>query len=157
MPTESGFQAATRRTALQPLVDLDAALDLILRLALGPGQLDAVDAAVADVDEVHVVDEPAEEAGAAGRIGPDAVALQREELLVGERGRRIGDESAERERGRQRERLQSEAEGHWELLLHIVFHGTELARRRAENPLAHDRRAAEEALLKRQPGRQARR
>ena len=90
MPTESGFQAATAGMALQALVDFDAALDLILRLAFVPGELDAVDAAVADVDEVHVVDEAAEEAGAAGGVGAVAIALQREELLVGERGRRRG-------------------------------------------------------------------
>ena len=71
--------------ALLPLVAFDAALDLVLGLALVPGQFDAVDAAVADVDEVQVVDEAAEEAGAAGGVGPDAIALQREELLVGVR------------------------------------------------------------------------
>ena len=48
--------------ALQPLIDFDAALDLILRLAFVPGQLHAVDPAIAHVDEVHVVDEAAEEA-----------------------------------------------------------------------------------------------
>ena len=101
MPTESGFQAATSGMALQPLVALDAALDLVLGLALVPGQLDAVDAAVAGVDQVHVVDEPAEEAGAAGGVGPDAVALQREVLLVGLGG---GMSAGDEQRRRQRER-----------------------------------------------------
>ncbi len=75
------------RMALLPLVAFDAALDLILRLAFVPGQLDAVDAAIADVDQVEIVDEAAEEAGAAGRIGSDAIALKREILLVGAGGR----------------------------------------------------------------------
>ena len=88
MPTYSGFQAAMFGPGLQPLVALDAALDLVLGLALVPDQLDAVDAAVAGVDQVHVVDEAAEEAGAAGGIGADAVALQREVLLVGRMGGR---------------------------------------------------------------------
>ena len=69
--------------ALLPLVAFDAAFDLILGLAFVPGQLDAVDAAVAHIDQVEIVDEAAEEAGAAGRVGTDAVALQGEILLVG--------------------------------------------------------------------------
>jgi hypothetical protein len=72
---------------LLPLVAFNAALDLVLGLALVPSQLDAIDAAVADVDQVEVVDEAAEEAGAAGRVGPDTIALQREILLVGMGGR----------------------------------------------------------------------
>ncbi len=85
--------------ALLPLVAFDAALDLVLGLAFVPGQLDAIDAAVADVDQVQIVDEAAEEAGAAGRIGTDAIALQRKVLLVG--ARVAGSEGAER---RQRQR-----------------------------------------------------
>ena len=80
-------RGAGRALVLQALVALDAALDLVLGLALLPGQLDAVDAAVARVEHVEVVDEAAEEAGAAGGVGPDAVALQREELLVLARAR----------------------------------------------------------------------
>ena len=72
---------------LQALVALDAALDLVLRLALAPSELDAVDAAIAGVDQIEIVDEAAEKAGAAGRVGPDAIALQREVLLVGLRAR----------------------------------------------------------------------
>ena len=85
MPTDSGFQAAIAGMALLPLVAFDAALDLVLGLAFVPGQLDAVDAAVAHVDEVEIVDEAAEEAGAAGGVRPDAIALQRKVLLVGAR------------------------------------------------------------------------
>src|SRR5436305_1938057 len=40
-------------TALLALVAFDAALDFILGLALIPGELDAVDAAVADIDQIH--------------------------------------------------------------------------------------------------------
>ncbi len=95
--------------ALLPLVAFDAALDFVLGLALVPGQLDAVDAAVADVDEVEIVDEPAEEAGAAGRIRPDAVALQREILLVGARRVTAGEGAERRQRngGGHAERLRS--------------------------------------------------
>ena len=42
----------------------------------------AVDATVARVDEVEVVDRPAKEAGATSRIWANAIALQREELLI---------------------------------------------------------------------------
>src|SRR6202042_64520 len=73
---------------LEALVALDAALDDVLRLALGPGQLDPVDAAVPRVHELHVVDEPAEEPAAAGRVRTDPVALEREVLLLSLRRRR---------------------------------------------------------------------
>ena len=68
--------------ALQALVALDTALDDVLGLALRPGELDAIDPAVAQVDELHVVDEAAEEAAAARGVGADAIALEREILLV---------------------------------------------------------------------------
>jgi hypothetical protein len=80
MPTDSGLVA--RRCAvgrrLQALVALDAFLHDVFGLALLPGQLDAIDAAVARVDQLHVIDEAAEKAAAAGRIRADTVALQRE-------------------------------------------------------------------------------
>jgi len=77
-----------RRMALLPLITFDAAFDLVLGLALFPGQFDAIDAAVADVDEIEIVDEAAEEPGAAGGVRTDSVALQGEILFIGERGRR---------------------------------------------------------------------
>jgi hypothetical protein len=83
------------------LVAFDAALDLVLGLALIPDELDAVDAAVTGIDQVHVVDEPAEIASAAGGIGSDAIALQRKVLLVGVRGGYGGDKG---ERSRRRHR-----------------------------------------------------
>ncbi len=95
------------RIALQPFVDLDALLDLILGLAFAPGQLDAVDATVADVDQIEVVDEAAEEAGAAGGIGADAIALQGEILFVGVDSRR-----AEHEGRGDRRFLEMTEEGH---------------------------------------------
>ena len=67
--------------SLLPLIAFDATLHDILRLAFVPGEFDTVDATVAHVDEVHVVDEATEEAGAAGGIGADAVALQWEILF----------------------------------------------------------------------------
>ena len=90
---------------LQTLVAFDAALDLVLGLALVPDQLDAVDAAVTRVDQVHVVDEPAEEAGAAGGVGTDAVALQRKVLLVGLGSRDGGRQSQCRRQGEYLEQL----------------------------------------------------
>ena len=63
-----GGRGRAVQALLQALVALDAALDDVLGLALRPGQLHAVDAAVARVDELHVVDEAAEEAGAAGGV-----------------------------------------------------------------------------------------
>jgi hypothetical protein len=68
---------------LLSLIAFDAALDLVLGLAFIPGELDAIDAAVADIDQVEIVDEAAEEAGASSRVGADAIALQREILFVG--------------------------------------------------------------------------
>src|SRR5579871_4639081 len=98
--------------APEPLVDFEAALDLILRLAFVPGQFDAVDAAVADVDEVEIIDEAAEESGAACRIGADAVTLQRKELLVGEGDDRACRQRAERDRRCDREMFPGKVEGH---------------------------------------------
>ena len=74
-------------TSFEAFRDLDSALNFILRLTLGPGQLDAVDAAVTRVDEVQIVDEAAEKAGAARSVVAFAIALQWEELFVGQRRR----------------------------------------------------------------------
>ena len=75
-------RGAGRPLVLEPLVALDAAGVVVLGLALLVGELDAVHAAVARVDHVHVVDEPAVDAGAAGRVRPDPVAGHRDELLL---------------------------------------------------------------------------
>jgi hypothetical protein len=51
IPTLSGFMAAAGaplRPPLKSLVALDPALDHVLRLALGPRELDPIDAAVAE-------------------------------------------------------------------------------------------------------------
>ncbi|MOA32055.1 hypothetical protein D3C78_1532440 [compost metagenome] len=66
---------------LQALVALDAFFDHVFGLALAPGQLDAIHAAIG-VDVLEVVDEAAEKTGTAGRIRADAIALQREVLFV---------------------------------------------------------------------------
>ena len=79
MPTESGFQVAM----LEALVDFHAALHFVLGLAFFPGQLDAAHAAIAQVDQVQVIDEAAKEAGPAGRIRTHPVTLQGEELFIG--------------------------------------------------------------------------
>src|SRR5258705_504418 len=55
---------------------------VVLGLALLVGELHAVDAAVARIDHVHVVDESSEDAGAAGCVGADPVTVHRDELLV---------------------------------------------------------------------------
>ena len=78
---------------LHALVAFDALLHLIAGLAFVPRQLDAVDAAVAHVDQVHIIDEPAEEPRAAGGVRADAIALQGELLLV-----RVGRYYCERHR-----------------------------------------------------------
>ena len=67
----------------QPLVNLDAAFDLILCFAFFPSELNAVDATVPDVDEIQVIDKATKKAGAAGRVRADPVALEWEKLLVG--------------------------------------------------------------------------
>ncbi len=93
--------------ALEALIDLDALLHLILRLPFRPGQLDAVHAAVTGGYEVQVVDEPAEEAGAAGCVGSDTRALQGKMLFVGMDGG-----GADRDRSRQSSPFQGPEESH---------------------------------------------
>ena len=68
--------------ALLPFVALDAAFNFVLCLALAPGQFDAIDAAVAGVDEIEIVDEAAEEPGAAGGVRTDSVALHGDILFI---------------------------------------------------------------------------
>src|SRR5262249_51957071 len=70
------------RVLFHPLVALDAPRVVVLRLALLPGELDAVHAAVALVDHLHVIDDAAAEAGAAGSVGSDPVEVRGDELLL---------------------------------------------------------------------------
>src|SRR5262249_22335107 len=79
---EVEHRGSGRPLFLQPLVALDSAVVLVFGLAFFPGQLDAVDAAVALVQHVQVVDEAAEGADAARRIRADAVIRHGYELLV---------------------------------------------------------------------------
>ena len=83
MPDRQRIPGRDPRHGSCALIALNAALDFVLGLAFVPGQFDAVDAAVADVDEVEIVDEAAEEAGAAGGVRTDAIALQRKILFIG--------------------------------------------------------------------------
>src|SRR3546814_16613649 len=76
--------------ALQALIALDAAVVVVLGLALLPGELHAVDAAVAQVDQLHEVVEAIGERNAARRVGARAVDQQRHELLL--RGDRRSEE-----------------------------------------------------------------
>src|SRR6185503_5635928 len=89
--------SAGRALLLRALVALDAAVVAVLGLALLPGELDAVDAAVALVEHGEVVDHAAAEPRAAGRIGPDPVEVRGDELLVLCRHR--GSRRGERYRG----------------------------------------------------------
>src|SRR5947209_3528313 len=62
-----------RALALEPLVALDALLVVVLGLALLPYDLDAVDAAVALVQELEVVDEAVGDRDAARRVWTGAI------------------------------------------------------------------------------------
>src|SRR4029453_976925 len=77
----------------------DALLGVVLRLALFPGDLDAVDAAVALVQEREVVDEPVRDRNAARRVGARAVDEQREVELLG-----LGGGQGRRRENRRRQR-----------------------------------------------------
>src|ERR1051325_11198821 len=86
---------AGRALLLGALVALDAARVVVLRLALLPGELDAVDAAVALVEHRHVVDEAAAETRATGGVRADPVEVGGDELLFLRRSR--ASESGQRE------------------------------------------------------------
>ena len=79
-------QRTGRTLALELLVTLDAQVGLVLRLALLPGELDTVDAAVALVEEREIVDEPVGDRDAAGRVGAGPVDEQRDEVLPRRKG-----------------------------------------------------------------------
>jgi hypothetical protein len=74
---------AGRPLALQALVTFNAAVGRITELAFLPGDLDAVDAAVAGVDELQVVDVAVGERHTVGRVRTRTVREHREELLAG--------------------------------------------------------------------------
>src|SRR6267143_2457435 len=71
-----------RPALLRPLVAFHAARVVVFGLAFFVGELHAVHAAVARVHHVDVVDEAAKDARASGSIGPDPIAVHRNELLV---------------------------------------------------------------------------
>jgi hypothetical protein len=66
---------------LRALVALDAAVVAVFGLALLPGELDAVDAAVARVEQLEIIDHAGRDARAAGGVGADPVGVDRDELL----------------------------------------------------------------------------
>src|SRR5262249_39643606 len=72
--------------ALQPLVALDAAVGGIAGVAFLDQELDAVDAAVALVDELVVVGDAIRDWDTVGCIGASAVDEVRDELLVLRKG-----------------------------------------------------------------------
>src|SRR5262249_26699359 len=86
---------AGRAFALQALVALDAAVGGIAGVAFLEHDLDAVDAAVAFVDELVVVGDTVGEWGAIRRIGAGAVDQSRDELLVLRQRRRGSRRRAE--------------------------------------------------------------
>src|SRR5919201_631589 len=86
---------------LAPLIELNASRVVVFRLAFLPGELDAVHAAVALVDHLHVVDDAAAEARAARSVRPDPVEVGRDELLL-LRARRGGEAGADDAECRQR-------------------------------------------------------
>ena len=69
-------------SVFQPFVALDAQLGVVLRLALFPGDLDAVDAAVARVEQLDVIDIAVGHRDAVRRIRPRAVHEKRDELPI---------------------------------------------------------------------------
>src|SRR5215467_8835551 len=86
---------AGRTFALQPLVALDPAIGGIAGVAFLEYNFDAVDAAVALVDEPVVVGKAVGERDAVRRVGASAVDQSRDELLIlrqRRRGRRRGAE-----------------------------------------------------------------
>ena len=89
---------------LAALVALHAAGVVVLGLALLPGKFDAVNAAVALIDERHVVDPPGAEAGTRRGIGPHPVRIDRDELFLRLRLRPSGRQRQHRRRSRHTER-----------------------------------------------------
>ena len=78
---ESGRAGGAAR--FQTLIALHALGVVVLGFAFLPGELDAVDAAVALIDQIEVVDHAGEYRGAVGAIGTDAVAQNAHELSAG--------------------------------------------------------------------------
>jgi hypothetical protein len=123
---DSGRQGVERRRAgralaLEPLVALHAAVGGIAGLAFLERDADAVDAAVAGVDELEIVHVAVGERDAVGGVRAGAVHQHREKLLFGLRE----SGCAERDRGRCRHRRAGEAcracESHTVLLEKRLF------------------------------------
>ncbi len=87
-----------RILGFQAFIALDTLGVVVLGFAFFPGQLDAVDATVLQVDVVHVINETAVPGGTVGGVRADPVAGQRDELLVGLR-QRLADRSQQRASG----------------------------------------------------------
>src|SRR5204862_7421245 len=90
------YPGSRRAIFLAALVALDAARVVVLGLALLPGELHAVDAAVALVQHFQVVEHPAGDARAAGGVRPDPVEIRRYDLLFRLGVRACGAERQER-------------------------------------------------------------
>ncbi|MNC86053.1 hypothetical protein D3C83_16820 [compost metagenome] len=78
---------ARRALVLLALVAFHAARVVVLGLALVADELDAVDAAVARVEHLEVVDRAAGDARAACGVGADPIVVVRHELHLGLRQR----------------------------------------------------------------------
>ena len=87
--------------ALQALVAFDALLGVVLRLALLPDDLDAVDAAVTLVEEGEVVHEAVGDGDAARRVGTRPVHEQRNEDSLRLRGHDAGQWSQHESQGQE--------------------------------------------------------
>ena len=81
-------RGAGRTLALEPLIAFDAAIGRIAGLAFLGGDLDAVDAAVALVDQLQVIGDPVGERDAVRCVRSGAVDQRRNELLILRNGRR---------------------------------------------------------------------
>jgi hypothetical protein len=84
---------------LQPLVAFHALGVVVLGLALFPGHLDAVDAAVLEIDVVEVIDEAAVKRLPVRAVGADAIRHDGEKLFFG--GQRALRQHRERDGGHQ--------------------------------------------------------
>ena len=105
-----------RAPALQALVALHPLLGVVLGLAFLPGDLDAVDAGVALVEQREVVDEPVGDRNAARRVGAGPVDQQRDEHVLALGGHRRRQRA---ERQRQGQRADPHASNPHRLLLSI--------------------------------------
>ena len=93
---------AGRSLPFQALVTFDATVGRVAGLALFPGDLDAVDAAVSGVDQFQIIHESIGERDAVRGIGARPVRQHREELLLGLRQRRAASQRRGHRGGNQR-------------------------------------------------------